>query len=452
MDESMKSASSAKSLPAILEDEKARVLVMEMMAGKIAELKPELDFASELGFSYPLAEQKLGVKGEELITILESLAGKGILIRNFFDRLLRCPQCQSVNLRPTTHCPKCGSGNIARGRVLEHFICGYIGLEDEFVAQGRYVCPKCRTELRTIGNDYQSMGLLRKCRDCAEIFNIVVIKWRCVTCSSLAAEDRVTEVNIYSYCFNEAKRDWLEFECKPKLHLMEFLRECGYEVEENAMAKGRSGAEHSLDILATSDDGIVTHRIAIDIEVGKEPVELSRVFDFDDRAYDVGIYNKVMIVAPGLSKEARTFASHQRIKVLMPGDLEKLLTNLSSRPVREAKEEEFEFKSRAQLIEYLKRRGYEVEENAMAKGRSGAEHNIGILATRDDGIVTQRIAIDIEEGGEPIELGRIFDFDDKAYDIGIQDKVFIVVSGLSPEARQFAERQRIRVFEVKELE
>jgi hypothetical protein len=48
-------------------------------------------------------------------------------------------------------------------------------------------------------------------------------------------------------------------------------------------------------------------------------------------------------------------------------------------------------------------------------------------------------------------LDKVFDFDDKTYDIGIRDKVFIAVPGLTREARQFAERQRIKVFEAKEL-
>ena len=223
------------------DNEKAMKLVAEMLAGNIVDIRPEFDFTSELGFTYPAAEQVLAVKGEEVVSILESLTDKGILKRDFFDRLLRCPQCRSVNLRPTTYCPKCGSGNIARGRVFEHFVCKYIGLEDEFIAKGRYICPKCKQELRTIGSDYQSLGLMRKCRDCDEVFNIPFIKWRCLKCSSLTAEDRVTEVNIYSYSFNEAKRGWLEFELKPKLQLIEFLKQRGYEVKENAEVKGRSG-------------------------------------------------------------------------------------------------------------------------------------------------------------------------------------------------------------------
>ena len=53
---------------------------------------------------------------------------------------------------------------------------------------------------------------------------------------------------------------------------------------------------------------------------------------------------------------------------------------------------------------------------------------------------------------EPIGLDKVFDFDDKAYDIGILDKALIAVPGLTREGSQFAQRQRIKVFEVDQLE
>ena len=262
----------------------------------------------------------------------------------------------------------------------------------------------------------------------------------------------VTEVNIYSYRLNEAKRGWLEFELKPKLQLIEFLRQRGYQVKEDAVVKGRSGAEHSIDILATRDDGIVTYNIAIGVKVVGDEIGLGEIFDFDYKAYDIGIHDKLLVVVPGLRTEAEKFASLQRIKVLEVKDLETVLASGAPQPSQEVKREPFEFKSKSELMEYLKQLGYEVKENAEVKGRSGATHNIDILATRDDGIILHHIAIGIEVAGEPVGLDKVFDFDDKAYDIGILDKVFIAVPGLTQEASQFAQRQRIRVFEVKRLE
>ena len=425
-------------------------LVAEMLEGKIIELRPQLDFTTELGFTYPAAEQILKVTSKEAALILESLADKGILRKNFFDRLLRCPRCQSINIRPTIHCPKCGSGDIVQGRVLEHLACKYGGLEGEFLVRGRYVCPKCKVELRTLGVDYQSQGVLRKCRDCGEISSAPLIKWRCLKCSTLTDVGGVGEVTIYSYSLDEAKRNWLEFEIQPKVQFLEFLRQHGYEVTQNARMKGKSGAEHCIDILATKNDGVVTHSIAIGIEIARDKVGLDRILDFDVKAYDSGIHDKVMIISPGLGEEAEKFASYQRIKVLEPKDLEIVLTG-GPQPGREIIKEPFEFKSKSQLIQYLEKQGYTVKKNAKVEGRSGAAHNIDILATRDEGIITHRIAIGIKVGKKPMGLDKVFDFDDKAYDAGIMDKVLIAVPGLTREARQFAKRQGIRVFEAGQM-
>ena len=433
-------------------NEKAMKLVAEMLVGKITDIRPQLDFTNELGFIYPAVEQILQVRGEEVLSILESLADKDILKRDFFDKFLSCPHCRSAVLRPSTRCPKCGSGDTARGRVFEHLTCKFAGLEEEFATNEKYVCPRCGDELRVSGGDYQSLGLMYKCHDCYEVFSQPEIQWRCLTCGTLTPQDEVAELNIYSYSLNEEKRGWLEFELKPKSQLIEFLKQRGYKVEENAKVTGRSGAAHNIDILATRDDGIITYSIAIGVKVVGEKIGLGEIFDFDDKAYDIGIHDKILVVLPSLLTEAEKFASLQRIKVLEVRDLETVLASSLLKPSEELEVEPFEFESKSQLIDYLKRHGYEVKENAEAKGRSGAVHNIDILATRDDGIIIHHIAISIEVTEEPVELGKIFDFDNKAYDVGILDKVFIAVPGLTKEARQFAQRQKIRVFEVKHLE
>ena len=433
------------------EGDVAMKVVAAMLGARVADIKPQFDFSTELGFVYPMVEQTGMVKGKEAVAIVESLTDKGIFRRSFFDRLLRCPRCQSMNLRPSTHCPKCGSGDIARGRILEHLACGYVGVEEEFASRGKYVCPKCKLELRTVGADYLSRGVLRKCRDCGEIFSSPLVKWRCLKCSSLCTEDEIIEVNVYAYTLDEGKRNWLEFEIQPKVRFVEFLMNHGYKVMENARVKGKSGAEHRVDILASRDDGVVTHNIAIGIEIAREHIGLERIMDFDVKAFDSGFHDKVLIIIPELGEEARKFAGYHGIKVLEPKDLDFLL-NASPQTRPEVVKERFEFESKSQLIEYLKKRGYRVRESAEVKGRSGAAHSIDILATKDEGIITHRIAIGIQVAEKPMGLDRVFDFDDKAYDAGIMDKVLIAVPGLSAEGMQFAKRQGIRVFEVKELE
>jgi hypothetical protein len=449
-DKKVKPTSSPEANGSLLDDPMARKLVAEMLAGRITSVKPQYDFTTDLGYTYPTVEQAANMKGKEAQALMESLAARDIVNKSFFDRLIRCPRCQGVNLRPSSHCPKCGSGYVVRGRILEHFACKYIGVEEEFAAKGKYVCPRCRMELRTIGVDYRSQGVLYKCHDCSEVFNVPFIKWRCLKCSSLVTEDEVGEIIVYSYSFDESKRNWLEFELQPKVRFVEFLKQHGYKVAENAKVRGRSGAEHSLDILATRDDGVVTHTVAIGIEIARDRIGLDRILDFDVKAYDSGIHDKILIVIPELGEDARKFASYQRIKVLEPKDLQILLTS-RPQPARETPHEPFEFESKAQLIQYLEKQGYIVKEKADVKGRSGAAHNMDILATKDEGIIIHRIAIGIESDDKPMGLEKVFDFDDKAYDTGILDKVFIAVPGLTKEAAQFAKRQGIKVLAVSQL-
>lgn len=441
------------------QNERAVKLLEAMLQGAVPEIKPQIDPQSELGFSFPAVSSLLGVKDKEAMAILESLSAASILEKKFFDKFLYCPQCQSLSLRPVYSCPKCGSGNIVRGRVLEHLVCKYVGTEDEFLVKGRLVCPNCKQDLRTLGSDYHSLGVLYKCRGCAEIFNQPYIKWRCLKCSSVTAGEKITEINAYSYSLNESKKNWLRFELKPRAKLLQFLDDRGYRVARDARVRGKSGAEHSFDILATKDDNLIAYHIAIGVETADKPVGIDRVFDFDDKAYDSGLHDKMLIAIPGLTPEASRFAARQRIRVLESQDLQLFLDqSILPRLVAEAEAEAevemkpLQFKSKSGLVDYFRSLGYKVEENASITGRSGAKHQIDILASRDDGIMLCRVIIGIEASDKPVGIDKVFDFDDKAYDSGIRDKILIVVPDLTEEASRFAQRQGIKVFAAPKLE
>jgi hypothetical protein len=66
-------------------DERELKLVGAMLAAKMVDIKPQLDFTTELGFLYPVVEHTLNVKGQEAVTILESLTNKGILRKSFVN-------------------------------------------------------------------------------------------------------------------------------------------------------------------------------------------------------------------------------------------------------------------------------------------------------------------------------------------------------------------------------
>ena len=429
-------------------------LVKEMLAGKVDEIKPTIDPTIELGFTFPQIESLLGLTTHETINTLELLANENILKKYIYDKLLFCPHCQSPNLRAGLGCPKCGSGNIAKGRILEHFACRNNSLEDEYVDNGKYVCPKCKQELRFLGTDYQSLGINYKCRECGTISSEAAFNLQCLKCSLYFAESEAKETLLCSYRFNEEKRRWLEFELGGKTQFVDFIRNQGYEVAENAMVNSttKSGANHVLDIVARRDDGLITYTIGVGILIdswGKD-VGLAEVFAFDNKVYDLGIHDKVLLALPKLSSEARQFARQQRIKVLEEKDFETILNSPPPTKQKQSSCEPFIFETRTKLLDHLKDSGYKLEEKARVLGRSGVEHTFDILATNDDGIITHTLGISTMVAKDEIGFDDVSSFDTRAYDVGIHDKLLLACPKLSHEAKQFARYQRIKVIEVND--
>ena len=432
----------------------AMTLVDGMLAGNIDEVRPVIDLSTELGFTYPQVESLFGITTQEATSMLELLVNNQVLEKHFIDKLLFCPHCLSPNLRPSLQCPKCGSVNIDKGRILEHFSCGNIGLENEYRAAEKYMCPKCNRELRFLATDYRSLGVNYKCHDCGEIASDASLRWQCLKCQFSFANNEANETVICSYQVNEEKRAELEFDLGTKARLIEFLKNHGYEVTERVKVTGtsKSGAVHTLDILAHRDDGLVTCTVGIGVLIDNkgQDIELERIFAFDDKAYDLGINDKVLLASPRLTPEAKQFAQRQRIKVFEGKELDTFLASTTPSVSRKVEHKPLRFDNKAMLLSYLRSLGYKVEGKAKVQGRSGAEHVMDILASYDNGFITNTIGIDVIAAKDKVSFNAIASFDTKAYDLGIHQKVLLISPGLSPEAKKFAQYQKIKVIDVNE--
>jgi predicted ATP-grasp superfamily ATP-dependent carboligase len=437
----------------VKQDPKAIKLVKEFLAGNISEIKPTTNLATANGFSYPQVESLLETTAQETVTTLEFLANEDILGRNIRGNILFCPHCQSPNLKPGLGCPKCGSGNIGKGRILEHFSCRNNSLEDDYhVDNGKYICPKCKQELRFLGTDYQSLGINYKCRDCGEISKDAASIWQCLQCSQFFPEYTAKEIVLYSYHLNAEKKRKMEFELKERPLFVDLLKKQGYDVVESANVNGttKSGAKHLIDILAKRDDGLITYTIGVGILIssqGKE-VSLAEVFAFDNKVYDLGIHDKVLLVVPKLDQEASRYARQQRIKILEEKDLETILKSPPPSSQKQSSRKPFVFENKAKLLNHLKSSGYKFEEKAKILGRSGVEHTFDILAFNDDGIINHTLGINILVAKDEINFNAVSSFDTRAYDVGIHDKLLLACPKLSHEAKQLAQYQRIKVIEV----
>jgi general secretion pathway protein E len=238
----------------------------------------------------------------------------------------------------------------------------------------------------------------------------------------------------------------LELRSDLRAQVEEYLRKQGYEVTEEAKLLGKSGIEHTFDMLAIRDDGVTSHTIAVCVTNGGDKgAEVSTIFNFANRAYDTGTTNRLLVAFPGLGQEAKQLARKQRITVI---DGERIGTLLIQKPVQTIKATEpFKFETKEQLVQSLIDRGYKVEEKAKVQGRSGVDYTFDLLAYIDIDQVAHSLGIDFLNGEKEVSLETVSLYDTKAYEVGIDDKVIVVSPGISPEARQFAEHQRIKILE-----
>ncbi len=452
----------------VLEDARTVKLVDALVSGKISDITPVIDMSLKYGYDYPMVESLLDTTETDTFNILEGLARNDILIKQPYERLYVDPD-NSLQLVPIEKCPRCDSSNLVKGQLVEHFSCGYVGLDRDFKKEAKYICPKCNKDLRLIGTDYRNIGIHYRCLDCNEIFTKPVMKWRNLKTRKIWAPEELRDIVVNSYTFSKDKKGWLEFQLKPKTQLIDFLRLQGYQVQELVQMAGSSGALHTLDIMAIRDDVITRINLGIGILVapgGESEVGLEALFKFDTRAYDIGINYKVIIAIPKLGYEATNFANRQAIRAFEAKTLAAVVSDITSlarskiilqSAIETGDESQYgssaSANARAIVVRFLRNRSYEVYENAKIVGKSGIDHIFDVYARRDDKIIMPTIAIAISSSstGQPIELDEVSKFDAAAFDCGIRNKVLMALPMISSQARQYAKKQKIDIIESQDL-
>ncbi len=450
--------------PGVLDNARIIKLVDALVSGKLTEITPVIDFNYKLGFAYPTADSLLDTADQETLDILDSLAASGILIKEPYEKFYIDPE-NMFQLVPTERCPHCDSDEVIRGQLIEHFACGYVGLDKDFKQDSRYVCPKCHKDLRLIGTDYRNVGMHYRCKECSEVFTAPLVKWRNLKTRKIWNAEELREVEVSNYRFSSDKRGWLEFQLKPKKQLVDFLSSRGYQVQELAQMKGRSGAIHTIDVMAVRDDILTKINVGIGLLVantGEPEVGLEALFKYDTRAYDIGIDYKVVIAIPRLSAEAMNFANRQMIRAFEARNLAAVVSNISNLPVSPVNKQmiteqianlDVRGSTRVMLMKFMRNRGYDVYEQGQMVGKSGVEHVFDIFARRDDRIIvpTVAICISMSVSNLPIELDEVSRFDAAAFDCGIRNRAFIAIPGISQQAKKFALQRHIDIFEQQDL-
>ena len=229
--------------------------------------------------------------------------------------------------------------------------------------------------------------------------------------------------------------------------IKQYLEKRGYKTTEGVKILGKSGAEHTFDMLARRDAGFVSHSIGVAVVPdGDEKTKINFLHNCANRGYDVGLSSSVIIAITPLSQEAQRLAQYQHMKIVNSEEAQALAKEEYKKPVKLAESATFE--NRAQLIKALENLNYRVERDVKVKGKSGTDYSFDIVAYEDDAITGHRLVIDFLTAEAEIPLERISLFEVKSYDVGFSDKAIAISAPLSHEARQFAQKYAIQIIQI----
>ncbi len=169
-------------------------------------LLPTHEWQSPRYYRYPLLDA-LSQDRFGSFEWLRSLANTKLLEpASLIDRQRECKFCHSSHLSFIDVCPNCQSLDIRMQPSIHCFTCGYVDIQDKFFHSGALMCPKCTTQLRHIGSDYDRPIENHHCLSCSYTFVDSDVTVRCAMCEKEMAPEELIENKIQGWRLSERGR------------------------------------------------------------------------------------------------------------------------------------------------------------------------------------------------------------------------------------------------------
>src|SRR5579872_3388550 len=174
--------------------EKEQSILEEAPSGDLERILLHLKSSSRISFAR-LAEYSK-TENDVLEKHLLQLESEKKIIKISDMKEVSCTQCNSVRILPNFFCPACNSTNFVQGKLIEHFKCGNVSIEDSYKENK---CPKCKKEIKILGVDYKSIDNYYICNDCGDKFSDPSQDYICVKCSNRFPLEKAKWVTSVGY-------------------------------------------------------------------------------------------------------------------------------------------------------------------------------------------------------------------------------------------------------------
>src|SRR4051794_3290909 len=105
-----------------------------------------------------------------------------------------------------------------------------------------------------------------------------------------------------------------------------------------------------------------------------------------------------------------------------------------------------------EIERYFKANGYVTQRNVVLRGRSGAPHEIDVLAESDDGVTVTRVAVECKAWAAVIEKDVVMKLVWEANDLAITKMVVVALGGWASGAETVAAHSSVDLWGPEELQ
>lgn len=294
---------------------------VETVAGEILDaivrggeevLEPEVDLNRPQGFYYPFLERE-GLK-PTAVEELEALVARGDLERIRRYTILLCPRDGNAHMRAAQVCPSCGSEDVHKQVLIEHFRCGHIAAEGDFRREDGLVCPKCGRRLKLLGKDFRRPADFHRCRTCEETTYIPDLRLHCSEDGRYYAAKECKRVPAYAYRLRKEEKPGAVYAVLKEV--ARTMEASGYTTKVLQDVEGRSGVKHRVDLHASKEIFGLRTEVLLDVAVSSKAVTSKPLIALFAKGEDLRISNLLFAAIPELEESARQYANFHGIRVL----------------------------------------------------------------------------------------------------------------------------------------
>lgn len=266
--------------------------------------------------------------GDEFDTaFLNNLTTLGIFEKTINNKYLVCPEHESSFLLSVRiNCPKCNSIDVSKLHLLEHRACGYISEKKHFIilSDGTLKCPSCNKQIKNQEKELRLPASWYLCNDCADKFDEAKISLHCNEFDHDFAINQASSIALYNYVLSDSGNNSQFDHAVLRSELVKILIKHDYTTNENYIAKGKSGLDHSVDIMGTDKAGQSVFIFVNNSAENNSEVD-SRLMQILDTSPKIAI----LIGFASISEKTKSIASKYNLSIISSQNIDEITTEVA---------------------------------------------------------------------------------------------------------------------------